>query len=166
MRTSILTARSPTPNPELQRLPQIPPPSNPDMAPSTLQHRRTHNLLLISKLLNQRDAVSPFTLVLDSLEQSAKPLIGEYVRRAKVWFKSAPGTVLEHGLLMVLLQIVGVHVVFVSFETLRKPRDVDTFIQAWSQSLQVWQRDVGAALRGQTGQSMYTYSIRKNSFLD
>lgn len=54
------------------------------MAPSTLEHRRTHNLLLISKLLDQRDAASPFTLVLDSLEQSAKPLVADYIRRANV----------------------------------------------------------------------------------
>lgn len=54
------------------------------MATATLQHRRTHNLLLISKLLGQRDAASPFTLVLDSLEQSGKGLIAEYTRRAKV----------------------------------------------------------------------------------
>jgi elongator complex protein 5 len=54
------------------------------MAPSSIQHRRTHNLLLISKLLNQRDTASPFTLVLDSLEQSAKPLVAEQVKRANV----------------------------------------------------------------------------------
>lgn len=54
------------------------------MPPSTLQHRRTHNLLLVSKLLCLRDAASPFTLALDSLEQSAKPLITEYIRRAQV----------------------------------------------------------------------------------
>ncbi len=54
------------------------------MPPTNLQHRRTHNLLLINKLLSQRDASSPFTLVLDSLEQSARPLISEYMRRAKV----------------------------------------------------------------------------------
>ena len=47
-------------------------------------HRRTHNLLLISKLLSQREQVSPLTLVLDTLEQTAKPLIAEYLRRAKV----------------------------------------------------------------------------------
>lgn len=59
--------------------------SNPGMAPTPfLQHRRTHNLLLISKLLNQRDASSPFTLVLDSLEQSGKPLLAEYMKRASV----------------------------------------------------------------------------------
>lgn len=51
---------------------------------ASLQHRRTHNLLLISKLLNQRDAASPFTLVLDSLEQSGKPLLAEYMKRANV----------------------------------------------------------------------------------
>lgn len=55
-----------------------------DMPPTNLQHRRTHNLLLISKLLNQRDAASPFTLCLDSLEQSAKPLVAYYLKRAKV----------------------------------------------------------------------------------
>lgn len=54
------------------------------MPPSTLQHRRTHNLLLISKLVNQRDAASPFTLCLDSLEQSAKALVAEYLKRANV----------------------------------------------------------------------------------
>jgi elongator complex protein 5 len=54
------------------------------MAPTNLQHRRTHNLLLVNKLINQRDAASPFTLVLDSVEQSARPLISELVKRAKV----------------------------------------------------------------------------------
>jgi elongator complex protein 5 len=47
-------------------------------------HRRTHNLLLVSKILNLRDTASPLTLLLDSLEQSAKPLVKEYIRRAKV----------------------------------------------------------------------------------
>jgi hypothetical protein len=54
------------------------------MAHTNLSHRRTHNLLLISKLLSQRDGASPFTLVLDSLEQPANSLIGEYIKRAKV----------------------------------------------------------------------------------
>jgi elongator complex protein 5 len=56
------------------------------MAPSTIQHRRTHNILLISKLLNQRDASSPFTLILDNLEQSGQPLLAEYTQRANVRF--------------------------------------------------------------------------------
>ena len=54
------------------------------MAPTPQQHRRTHNILLISKLLNQRDAASPFTLLLDTLEQSAKPLVAECLKRAEV----------------------------------------------------------------------------------
>jgi hypothetical protein len=54
------------------------------MAHPNLAHRRTHNLLLISKLLSQRDSASPFTLVQDTLEQPAKPLVREYVRRANV----------------------------------------------------------------------------------
>ncbi|KAL2007347.1 hypothetical protein VTN00DRAFT_8785 [Thermoascus crustaceus] len=77
--------------------------------PTNLSHRRTHNLLLISKLLNPRDAPSPLTLLLDSLEQPATPLIREYIRRAK---------------------LSKVHVTFISFETLRRPDGVDAFISA------------------------------------
>lgn len=54
------------------------------MAPANLSHRQTHNLLLISKLLSLRDTASPLTLLLDSLEQPATPLVKEYIRRAKV----------------------------------------------------------------------------------
>ncbi|KAJ5980120.1 Histone acetylation protein 2 [Penicillium waksmanii] len=79
------------------------------MAPINLSHRRTHNLLLISKLLNLRDTASPFTLLLDSLEQPATPLLKEYIRRAK---------------------LSKVHVTLISFETLRKPDGVDAFISA------------------------------------
>jgi len=41
-------------------------------------------LLLISKLFSCRDGSSPFTLVLDSLHHSGKPLLQEYIRRASV----------------------------------------------------------------------------------
>jgi hypothetical protein len=54
------------------------------MAPSPLQQRRTHNTLMFQKLLNLRDGASPFTLVLDSLEQSGGPVVREFARRAKV----------------------------------------------------------------------------------
>ncbi|EME47182.1 hypothetical protein DOTSEDRAFT_166018 [Dothistroma septosporum NZE10] len=101
------------------------------MAPVALQHRRTHNLLLISKLLNQRDAASPFTLVLDSLEQSGKPLVGEYLRRANVS---------------------RVQVIFVSFETLRKPESADVFIEAWKQNLSTWQMEIVQCLKNDPSQ--------------
>ena len=55
-----------------------------DMAHTNLSHRRTHNILLISRLLNQREGASPFTLVLDTLEQPAHPLLREYVKRSQV----------------------------------------------------------------------------------
>ncbi|KAL1863729.1 hypothetical protein Plec18167_000825 [Paecilomyces lecythidis] len=77
------------------------------MAPTNLSHRRTHNLLLISKLLSLRDTVSPLTLLLDSLEQPARPLIQEYIRRAK---------------------LSKVHITLVAFETLQRPEGVDAFI--------------------------------------
>ncbi|EED19293.1 killer toxin sensitivity protein (Iki1), putative [Talaromyces stipitatus ATCC 10500] len=76
---------------------------------SNLSHRRTHNLLLISKLLSLRDTASPLTLVLDSLEQPGKPLLNEYIRRT---------------------QISKVHVTFIAFETLERPNGVDSFILA------------------------------------
>lgn len=80
------------------------------MAHTNLDHRRTHNLLLVSKLLNNRDTTSPFTLVLDSLEQPAKPLLREYIRRAK------------------LSKTVSV---FLSFETFARPKDVDVFVPCY-----------------------------------
>ena len=54
------------------------------MTDRAIHHRRTHNLLLIQRLLSLREGTSPFTLILDSLEQSGRPLISEYIRRAKV----------------------------------------------------------------------------------
>ncbi|KAJ5173783.1 Histone acetylation protein 2 [Penicillium coprophilum] len=77
------------------------------MVPINLSHRRTHNLLLISKLLSLRDTASPLTLVLDSLEQPATPLLKEYIRRAK---------------------LSKVHVTLIAFETLKQPEGVDAFV--------------------------------------
>ncbi|KAK5693214.1 hypothetical protein LTR17_025190 [Elasticomyces elasticus] len=101
------------------------------MPPSTIQHRRTHNLLLINKLLSQRDAVSPFTLLLDNLEQSARPFISDYMRRAKAS---------------------NVNIAFVSFETLRRPNHADILVPAWKLSLQAWQKAITEALKGRQGQ--------------
>ena len=56
------------------------------MVPTPFQLRRTHNSLLFQKLLNLRDGASPFTLVLDSLEQSGVGITREFGRRAKVSF--------------------------------------------------------------------------------
>ncbi|OXV11652.1 hypothetical protein Egran_00591 [Elaphomyces granulatus] len=79
------------------------------MPPANLSHRRTHNLLLISKLLSLRDTTSPLTVLLDSLEQPAAPLMREYIRRTK---------------------LSKIHVTFVSFETLKRPCGVDSFVVA------------------------------------
>ncbi|KAK2747092.1 hypothetical protein FQN57_002347 [Myotisia sp. PD_48] len=76
---------------------------------SSVAHRRTHNLLLISKLLNLREGATPLTLILDTLEQPAAPLLREYIRRAK----------LSKG-----------HVTFVSYQTFPRPADIDTFVYA------------------------------------
>ncbi|GFF85307.1 elongator complex protein 5 [Aspergillus udagawae] len=94
------------------------------MAPSNLSHRQTHNLLLISKLLSLRDTASPLTLLLDSLEQPATPLIHEYIRRAR---------------------LSKVHVTLVAFETLRSFEGVDAFISARKKHPSEIVREVGAA---------------------
>ncbi|MCJ1363224.1 hypothetical protein MMC16_002331 [Acarospora aff. strigata] len=91
------------------------------MPPTNLQHRRTHNLLLVSKLLHLRDNASPFTLVLDSLEQSGKALVREFIKRAKL-AKS--------------------RIVYISFETLRKPADVDVFIKARRKAPAALQKEI------------------------
>ncbi|KAM7204175.1 Elongator complex protein 5 [Rhypophila sp. PSN 637] len=79
------------------------------MAPSAQDHRRSHSLLLLQKLLNLRDSSSPLTLILDSLEQSAGPLIQEFITRAKLGRST---------------------VVYVSFATVKKPHNADIFIKA------------------------------------
>ena len=54
------------------------------MTDPTLPHRRLHNLLLIQNLFAAKGSASPFTLILDSIEQSAKPLIAQYIANAQV----------------------------------------------------------------------------------
>ncbi|EME86416.1 uncharacterized protein MYCFIDRAFT_45436 [Pseudocercospora fijiensis CIRAD86] len=115
------------------------------MAPSSLQHRRTHNLLLVSKLLNQRDGSSPFTLVLDSLEQSGKPLLAEFVKRA---YTS------------------NTQVILVSFETLRKPGNVAVFIEAWKQSLPAWQKEIAVHLKTEPTQSKSSELGKSSAIID
>ncbi|OTA91765.1 hypothetical protein M434DRAFT_12864 [Hypoxylon sp. CO27-5] len=83
------------------------------MPSSAQSHARSHALLLLQKLLNLRDSASPLTLVLDTLEQSAQPVVREFLSRAKV-SKSK--------------------VIFISFAALKKPADVDIFIKAWGKS--------------------------------
>jgi elongator complex protein 5 len=119
------------------------------MPPTALQHRRTHNLLLINKLLNQRDAGSPFTLVLDNLEQSAKPLVAEYAYRAKV---RASDDIDAADADEKCFQTAGVNVIFVGFQTIRKPRFVDNFVSTWDQSPQAWHTKLAEILKAQSQQ--------------
>ncbi|KAI1390935.1 histone acetylation protein 2 [Hypoxylon trugodes] len=79
------------------------------MPSSTQSHARSHALLLLQKLLNLRDNASPLTLVLDTLEQNGKPVVQEFLSRAKT---SKSKTI------------------FTSFSTLHKPANVDIFIKA------------------------------------
>ncbi|KAI1297486.1 Elongator complex protein 5 [Xylaria venustula] len=81
----------------------------PSSTTTTQSHARSHALLLLQKLLNLRDSASPLTLVLDTLEQSGKPILREFISRA---------------------QISKTKIIHVSFATLRKPAGIDVFIRA------------------------------------
>ncbi|TVY25605.1 Elongator complex protein [Lachnellula hyalina] len=93
------------------------------MAPSPLQQRRTHNTLLFQKLLSLRDGASPFTLVLDTLEQGGGCVVMEFVRRAKI-SKSK--------------------IIFISYATLRKKLsfDPDIFLSARSKPLSTLRTEI------------------------
>ena len=73
-------------------------------------HSRTQALLLISRLLDSRDATSPLALILDTAEQTASPLVHEYLIRA-----AKARTV----------------VTYIAFETLVSPPYVTNFVRAW-----------------------------------
>ena len=122
------------------------------MSTSNIQHRRTHNLLLISKLLNQRDAPSPFTLVLDNLEQSGKPLVAELTRRAKA---SVHKNDLIRTTLIFSWQLCKTRIITVSFETLKRPRNTDVFVQGWGRQSSAWQKDVRNAVSDDISRSKH-----------
>ncbi|KAL5604095.1 hypothetical protein BROUX41_002084 [Berkeleyomyces rouxiae] len=84
------------------------------MAPSAKEHHRSKSLLLLQKLLNLRDGASPLTIIEDSLEQPAAPLLCEFAARAK---------------------ISQAKVIFVSFTTFKKPAYAHVFVPAWGRKL-------------------------------
>ncbi|KAH6893193.1 Elongator complex protein 5 [Thelonectria olida] len=93
------------------------------MAPVSNAHARSHSILLVQKLLNLRDGASPLTLVIDSLEQTSQPILGEFISRAKIAKTS---------------------VIFLSFATLKKPQHVDVFIKATGKDLNAVRRELVA----------------------
>ncbi|KAG9194918.1 hypothetical protein G6011_00038 [Alternaria panax] len=64
-----------------KRVKEIPLPSSMNKPFSVAQYQR-HTVHLMSRVLNVRTNASPFTLVLDNLNQRADPFIAEIVRRA------------------------------------------------------------------------------------
>jgi elongator complex protein 5 len=62
-----------------KRIPEAPIPHN--MAPLGLAQYQRHSIHLMSRVLNIRTNASPFTLVLDDLNQRAMPFVFEMVRR-------------------------------------------------------------------------------------
>ncbi|RYO86729.1 hypothetical protein DL763_006590 [Monosporascus cannonballus] len=118
------------------------------MPTSVQAHARSHALLLLQKLLNLRDGASPLTLVLDSLEQSSGPVIREFIVRAKAsLFQLPPPLRLRPGNSIEAWPFIpspaaGSKVVFVSFATLKKARDVDVFVKARGKSLAALQAEI------------------------
>jgi elongator complex protein 5 len=74
---------------------------------SSNRNKKLHNQILISRLLQCRDPISPVTLLCDSLHQSGWPLIHDMISKAKA---------------------AKVHCTLISFETLQKPAGIDLFI--------------------------------------
>ncbi|KAI9710396.1 MAG: hypothetical protein M1828_002184 [Chrysothrix sp. TS-e1954] len=114
-------------------------------------HSRTQALLLIQKLLDCRDNSSPLILILDSIAQTARPLLQEYVQRAKV--RRSDGTTPdEEGLHLIRTdnteeakhQAHRTKVVFVAFETLRPPAGVDEVIRAHESTPATLQQQIAA----------------------
>ncbi|KAK5163649.1 uncharacterized protein LTR77_010598 [Saxophila tyrrhenica] len=79
------------------------------MAAAAPERRKQHNLLLVEKLFEQRAGVSPFTLVLDSTQQSGRPLVRLVLARAKA---------------------AGIRTVYLSFGSTDRPKNVDFFLPA------------------------------------
>jgi elongator complex protein 5 len=71
------------------------------------RNKKLHNQILISRLLQCRDPISPVTLLCDSLHQTGWPLIHDIISKAKA---------------------AKVHISLISFETLQKPPGIDLFI--------------------------------------
>lgn len=64
-----------------KRKPEAHPPKVGMARPVNVAQYQRHSLQLISRVLNIRTNASPFTLILDDLNQRAMPLVGELVRR-------------------------------------------------------------------------------------
>ncbi|KAK6521497.1 hypothetical protein TWF506_001709 [Arthrobotrys conoides] len=111
----------------------------------TVQYRRTHNLLLGTRLLSQRGAPSPFTLILDSLEQSSTPLVEEYISRAK---------------------LLRVNIIYLSFTTLRPPKDVTKIIKGRGKSLEALQREIAAATTPASGGQSESIKVQNIVIID
>ncbi|PFH55740.1 hypothetical protein XA68_17697 [Ophiocordyceps unilateralis] len=84
-------------------------------------HGRAHSLLLLQRILNLRDGASPLTLILDSLEQTAGPVLAEFFTRAKM---------------------AKTKLILASFATVSKPRDVDVLVRAAGRSLDSVRREL------------------------
>jgi elongator complex protein 5 len=92
-----------------QRKPEARAPSNRMTRPITMAQYESHSLHLMSCVLGLRTNASPFTLVLDDLNQRAQPLIDEFIFRAMSR---------------------NINVVFLSFEA-KNANPAIRFIPAW-----------------------------------
>ncbi|KAL8725766.1 MAG: hypothetical protein Q9166_007166 [cf. Caloplaca sp. 2 TL-2023] len=94
-------------------------------APQILSHRRTQHLLLIQKILSLKAETSPFTLVLDTVEQGSAAFVREVVRGGK-----ASKT----------------HIIYVSHASIRPPPGTDTFIRARRKAPEELKKEILAAI--------------------
>jgi elongator complex protein 5 len=106
------------------------------MSISALSIDRNHKRRLLQNVINQKDNASPLTLILDSLEQSAQPLVQEFMRAAKVVSQDSYSASSVKKQTLIHPQIRRAKIIFVSFATVKKPPLADVFIKGRGKSLE------------------------------
>ncbi|CAK7229382.1 hypothetical protein SBRCBS47491_007227 [Sporothrix bragantina] len=95
--------------------------------------RSSYSVLVLQRLLNLREGVSPLTLVLDTIRESGVPLVEEMMLRAKA-SKTGDRT----------------RIVYASTHLAPRRRSphVDVYVERRGQSLEAWQADILKAASG------------------
>ncbi|CAK7270850.1 hypothetical protein SEPCBS57363_004313 [Sporothrix epigloea] len=102
-----------------------------------VQSRSSYSVLVLQRLLNLREGVSPLTLVLDTVRESGVPLVEEMMLRAKVTSAEKP-------------EQERTKVVYAASNLAPRRRSphVDVYVERRGQSLEVWQ---AAIIKASTG---------------
>ncbi|CAK7274637.1 hypothetical protein SEPCBS119000_006274 [Sporothrix epigloea] len=99
--------------------------------------RSSYSVLVLQRLLNLRDGVSPLTLVLDTVRESGVPLVEELMLRAKVASAEKPEQ--ERAKIVYAAS---------NLTPRRRSPHVDVYVERRGQPLAVWQAAIAKAAAG------------------